>query len=232
MNAAFALPAVRPGAPPVDFAMAREQMVASQIKPSNVIHPAVLAAVGEVPREIYVPPELQDRSYGDRRLSWGDGFLISPILCAWLLEYIAPFNPEHVLVLESGAGYVSAIAAKVFPQITALFPDVGPAKVALNNYAKSGYQNVTVKSGLLARGWSRSAPYQAIIMAGASAGIPDALVEQLSNGGHVIGLLHDESNLVKLRLFIKLHGGISGRTVADGESPYLAGLAPLPQFRF
>lgn len=232
MTTAFSLPAVRPGAPPVDFALARQHMLESQIAPSNVVQPAVLTALAAVPRESYVPAVFQDRAYGDRLLAWEDGFLISPIQCAWLMEYLLPNAPEHALVLESGAGYVAALAAQIFPKVTALFPDVGPAKIALNNYTKAGYQNLTAKSGLPPRGWSRSAPYQAIILAGASAMIPDAWDEQLSDGGRMIGFFPDESGLVKLRIYLKLHGSFSGRTLADGAAPFLPGLAPVAQFRF
>ncbi|HCM84159.1 MAG TPA: hypothetical protein DIS76_06295 [Rhodospirillaceae bacterium] len=186
MNAAFALPAVRPGAPPVDFALARQHMLDCQIKPNNIVQPAVLAAIAATPRENYVPADLQDRAYGDRNLIWEDGFLAEPTQCGLLLEHIAAAAPHHVLVVESGAGYVAALAAQIFNQVTVLFPDVGPAKVALNNYAKAGYSNVTVKSGLLQRGWSRGAPYQAVIMAGASATIPDSYAQQLSDGGQLI----------------------------------------------
>ena len=232
MNVAFALPAVRPGAPAVDFVVARQHMVESQIEPSNIIHPTVLAAFAAVPRENYVPAALQDRAYGDRILNWEDGFLLPPTLCAQLLEEIAPRMPTHVLVVESGSGYMAALAGLIFAQVTALFPDVGPAKVALNNYAKAGYQNITVKSGLLQRGWARGAPYQAIIMAGASATIPEAWVDQLSDGGWMVGLFPDETGLVKLRAYLKMHRSLSGRTMADGSAPFLPGLVPMAKFAF
>lgn len=232
MNPAFALPAVRPGAPPVDFAAARQQMLDCQIKPNNIVNPRVLAAIAATPRENYVPANFQDRAYGDRSLAWEEGFLIEPTMCGLLLEHLVAAAPQHVLVVESGSGYVAALAAQVFNQVTALFPEVGPAKVALNNYAKSGYDNITVKSGLLQRGWSRGAPYQAIMMTGASAFIPDAYAEQLADGGQVCGFFPDDSGLVKMRLMLKKHGVISGRAVADSDVPYLAGLMPAPQFRF
>jgi protein-L-isoaspartate(D-aspartate) O-methyltransferase len=232
MSTAFALPAVRPGAPPNDFVLARQHMLESQIKPDNIINPAVLAALGTVPREAYVPQEYQDRAYGDRNLAWQDGFLLSPTLCALLLEHIAPTQPEHVLVLESGAGYVTALAAQIFPRVTALFPDVGPAKVALNQYSQSKYENIAVKSGLLPRGWSRSAPYQAIIFAGAAADVADGLVDQLSDGGVVSGFFPAETGLTKFGLWLKLHGVLSYRPIADGKAPYLVGLSPPVRFQF
>lgn len=233
MNAAFALPAVRPGAPPMDFAAARAQMFEGQIRPSNIVHPRVLAAMAATPREMYVPAHLQDRAYGDRTLGWQDGFLLEPTLCGWLLEQAAEIPAHaHIMVIESGAGYMAALTSRVFEKVTALFPDVGPAKVALNNYVKAGYQNITVKSGLLTRGWSRNAPYQTIILAGASASLPEAYAEQLADGGRVVGLFPDETGLIKLHVYLKLHGTISGRTVADGSAPFLSGLAPPAQFRF
>lgn len=232
MNAAFALPAVRPGAPPVDFAAARQQMLDCQIKPNNIVNPRVLEALATIPREIYVPADFQDRAYGDRSLTWEDGFLIEPTMCGLLVEHLTPAMPDHVLVVESGSGYVAALASRIFRQVTALFPDVGPAKVALNNYAKSGYDNVTAKSGLLQRGWSRSAPYQAIILSGASAAVPDAYAEQLVDDGQLIGFFPDENGLIKLRIFLKKYGVVSGRTLADSDVPYLPGLSPAPQFRF
>lgn len=231
MNAAYALPVVRPGAPSVDFVTARRQMLESQIAPSNIIHPAVLAALGAVPRENFVPADLQDRAYADRNLVWEDGFLISPTLCAQLLEQIAPDAPEHVLVIESGAGYLTSLAAQVFSKVTALFPDVGPAKVALNQCNKLGYANITVKSGLLSRGWSRSAPYQAIILAGACATVQEAWVDQLSDGGKIAGLL-PSPKAQQLQVMLKIRGAISGRMVSDGAAPFLYGLSPAVRFDF
>lgn len=232
MNTAFALPAVRPGAPASDYVAARRHMLESQVAPSNVIQPAVLAAVGAVPREVYVPDEFKDRVYADRNLAWEDGFLISPALCAQLLETIFPHSPEHVLVLESGAGYVTALAAQVFPRVTALFPDVGPAKVALNQFTVANYANIAVKSGLLARGWSRSAPYDGIIFAGAAAQVPDSLANQLSDGGYAVGFFPAGNGLVKLGVWLKMHGALSYRAVLDGAAPYLPGLAPAAVFAF
>jgi protein-L-isoaspartate(D-aspartate) O-methyltransferase len=232
MTAAFALPAVRPGAPPNDFVLARQHMLESQIKPDNIINPAVLGAMATVPREVYVPTDFQDRAYGDRTLQWQDGFLLPPTLCALLLEHTVPTQPQHVLVLESGSGYVSALAAQVFPKVTALFPDVGPAKVALNQFTRANYDNISVKSGLLPRGWSRSAPYQAMIFAGGAAEVPDLLAEQLSDGGTISGFFTSETGLTKFGLWLKLHGVLSYRQVADGIAPYLLGLAPPARFQF
>ncbi len=232
MNAVYALPAVRPGAPPVDFIAARQQMLDCQIKPDNIIQPPVLRAIAETPRENYVPQDLQDRAYGDRTLEWGNGFLIQPSACGMVMEKILPSDPHHVLVIESGSGYIAALAAQIFLQVTVLFADVGAAKVALNNYAKAGYDNITVKSGLLARGWSRNAPYDAIILAGACAALPDSWSEQLADNGHVVGFFPNDNGLTKLHLMLKKHGVISGRILADGKAPYLQGLAPIQSFKF
>jgi protein-L-isoaspartate(D-aspartate) O-methyltransferase len=232
MNAVYALPAVRPGAPPVDFIAARQQMLDCQIKPDNIIQPTVLRAMAETPRENYVPSNLQDRAYGDRTLEWENGFLMQPRACGMVMEKILPSAPHHVLVIESGAGYMAALAAQIFLQVTVLFADVGAAKVALNNYAKAGYDNITVKSGLLARGWARNAPYDAIILAGACSILPDAWVEQLADDGHVIGFFPDDQDVTRLQLMLKKHGVISGCKIADGQAPYLQGLAPIQSFKF
>lgn len=232
MNLAFALPAVRPGAPASDFIAARQHMLESQVAPGNIIQSSVLSAMGAVPREVYVPAEFQDRAYSDRNLAWQDGFLISPLQSAQLLEHLVPHQPDHVLVLESGSGYITALASRIFPKVTALFPDVGPAKTALNHFTVAKYGNIAVKSGLLMRGWSRSAPYQAILFTGAASSMPDSLAQQLPEGGYAVGFFPSGNGLVKLGLWLKMHGALSYCVLADATVPFLPGLTPPATFRF
>jgi protein-L-isoaspartate(D-aspartate) O-methyltransferase len=148
------------------------------------------------------------------------------------LEVLAPIHAAHVLVIESGSGYLAALAAQVVQKVTVLFSDVGQAKVALNNFTKSGYTNITAKSGLLARGWQRNAPYDAIILAGASYTIPDTWQEQLTQQGHVIGAMPDADGIVRLYHYSRHFGHLSGRTVVDMDVPFLPGLSPPAKFKF
>src|SRR5690349_10652009 len=104
-----------------DFAAARVAMVESQLRPQGVTDPAVLGAMGTVPRELFLPPETRPLAYVDRAVLMGDRrFLPAPAVLGALLTQMMPLRGQRALVIGCGTGYSSAVLDAIGLQVTAL----------------------------------------------------------------------------------------------------------------
>ncbi len=165
---------------------ARENMVNSQITPNQVNDSRVIAAMRTLPREAFAPAG--SIAYGDADISLGEGrFLLSPMVTARLAQIALSNNPQHVLVVGAGSGYLAAVLAKGGAHVVAL-----ESEARLNTGALAQYTpNVSSVSGKLAAGWPASGPYDVIVIEGAVPAIPETLIAQLTPGGRVVTILAD-----------------------------------------
>ena len=147
----------------------------------------VLAALREVPRKEFVPPELQHRAYDNIPLPIGHGQTISqPYIVALMTDLIRP-EPDHVVLeIGTGSGYQAAILAKLVKRVYTMEIVEALATQAAPRLLRLGYDNVEVRCGNGRLGWSEHAPYDAILVAAAACGIPPALIEQLKAGGTLV----------------------------------------------
>jgi protein-L-isoaspartate(D-aspartate) O-methyltransferase len=200
-----------------DFSLARRTMVDNQLRPEGVTDRDVLAAMGSVPRENYVPEGARALAYFDRPLKIADGRTMTPpAALGRLLSELAPKPGQRALVVGSGTGYSAAVLKAVGLDVVALESD--NALVAAANEA--GSETV---HGDLALGWAKRAPYDLVLFDGAVEEIPAALVKQIREGGSVGGAISDRG---VTRLFVgRVSGGALGlRTLTDAD------VDPLPGF--
>lgn len=200
-----------------DFSLARRTMVDNQLRPEGVTDRDVLAAMGSVPRENYVPEGARALAYFDRPLKIAEGrTMMPPAALGRLLSELAPKPGERALVVGSGTGYSAAVLKAVGLDVVALESD--EALVAAANEA--GAETV---HGDLAMGWAKRAPYDLVLFDGAVEEIPAALVKQIREGGSVGGAISDRG---VTRLFVgRVSGGALGlRTLTDAD------VDPLPGF--
>ena len=147
----------------------------------------VMAAMREVPREEFVPPELKYAAFDNGPLPIGHGQTISqPYIVALMTDMLNLEPGYRVLEIGTGSGYQSAILSRLCKQVYTLetVPDLSAAAKRL--FDKLGYDNIEAQTGNGYDGWPEHAPYEGIIVTAAAAYIPVALVEQLKSGGRMV----------------------------------------------
>jgi protein-L-isoaspartate(D-aspartate) O-methyltransferase len=162
-------------------------MVDRQIRARGVRDPRVLAAIGSVPREAFVPPELAQHAYDDRPLPIESGQTISqPFIVALMIE-LAKIRPdETVLEIGTGSGYAAAVLAGVARDVYTIERHAELAAIATKRLAALGYTNVHVHCGDGTLGWPEHAPFGAIVIAAGGPEVPRTLLEQLAIGGRLV----------------------------------------------
>jgi len=149
----------------------------------------VLRAMGKVRRHLYIPEPYRkmDSAYGDHPCPIGHNQTISqPFIVAYMTEKIAPKKGERVLEIGTGSGYQAAVLAELGATVYSIeiIPELaGHARTVL---AAEGYGNVRVLTGDGYKGWPEHAPFDAIIVTCAPEEIPQALKDQLKEGGRMI----------------------------------------------
>lgn len=148
---------------------------------------AVLKAVAEVPRHLFVPPALRAQAYEDTSLPIGNGQTISqPSTQARALEALRLSGREKVLEVGLGSGYQTALLGRLASQVFAVERIAALAEAAQAALAASGARNVSILIGDGTLGWRAYAPYDAMVVAAASPDVPAPLLEQLAPGGRLL----------------------------------------------
>jgi len=167
-----------------NFETMRHAMVASQLRTSAVTDPGVVAAMGQVARERFVPDSRAELAYIDRRVPLGGGRALNPPLSTGLLlTAIAPRAGDKILVIGAATGYAAALLGEIGAAVIALEEDAELAGFA--ERALAGHAHVATVRAPLAEGWARGGPYDAIVIDGAVSHVPDAITAQLREGGRL-----------------------------------------------
>ena len=169
-----------------DFAATRESLINSLRR--EIKDERVLAAMNRVPRERFLPAELQRYAYDDRPLPIGYGQTISqPLMVAIMTEVAQLRGREKVLELGTGSGYQAAILAELAEQVVTVERVPALAESAARRLRELGYRNIAVRvpeEGSL--GWPAEAPYDAILVTAGAPRVPQKLVDQLAGGGRLV----------------------------------------------
>ena len=162
-------------------------MVEEQLRRRGIADTRVLAAMGEVPREAFVPESQKHNAYYDGALPLAQGQTISqPLMVAMSVEALRLQGDETVLEVGAGSGYQAAVLSKLAKKVVGIeiIPElVANAKRVLESL---GIDNVELHCGDGRKGWPPSAPYDGIVVAAAAEGVPQALVDQLKEGGRIV----------------------------------------------
>lgn len=169
------------------FSRAREKMVKEQIEARGIRDRNVLRVMGEIPRHLFVPPELQSHAYEDHPLPIGHGATISqPFIVAWMTDLLQPSKTHRVLEIGTGSGYQAAVLSRLVKSVYSIEIVPELARSAAKRLAQLGYHNVAVREGNGYQGWPAEAPFDRIVLTAAPADIPKALVDQLAPGGRLV----------------------------------------------
>jgi protein-L-isoaspartate(D-aspartate) O-methyltransferase len=192
------------------FSAARARMVSEQIAGRQVTDPAVLAAMGEVERHLFVPPDQIDHAYEDRPLPIGQGQTISqPYIVAFMTELVRPKRTDRALEVGTGCGYQTAVLSRVVRHVYTIEIVEALAAGASARLARLGYSNVTTRVGDGYQGWPSEAPFEVIVVTAAPEQVPQALVDQLAKGGRLVipvgATLEQNLELVEKDLAGRIH---------------------------
>jgi protein-L-isoaspartate(D-aspartate) O-methyltransferase len=170
-----------------DLSELRRRMVRHQLKARGIRDARVLAAMGEVPREHFVPEPLREFAYDDGPLPIGEGQTISqPYIVALMIEAAGIRPGARVLEVGAGSGYAAAVMARIAGEVFAIERHATLATEARQRVADLGYTNLTVIAGDGSGGLPDEAPFDAIVVAARGASVPEPLKRQLAIGGRLV----------------------------------------------
>jgi protein-L-isoaspartate(D-aspartate) O-methyltransferase len=207
-----------------NYEQMRRAMVDSQLRTTAVNDPRVVAAMGKVARERFVPADQVALAYLDKTLPVAPGRgLASPMVTGRLLTEARVREGDRALVIGAGSGYSAAVLAELGASVVALEED--------KDLAGKATPGVTRASGPLAKGWAKAAPYDLILFDGAVELIPPAIIDQLADGGRLAAPIV-QNGVTRLALGRKAGGGFGMQSFADAEAPILPGFAIEKGFSF
>jgi protein-L-isoaspartate(D-aspartate) O-methyltransferase len=218
------------------FSSARQKMVDCQVRPSDVTDIRIIDAMLAVPREAFVPDAQQGMSYLDLDIEVNANqaakrYLIKPVVIAKMLQAANIAATDRVLVVGCATGYAAAIAAKLAAQVVATESDPAlatRAQAALNGL---GMTNATVVAAAAAAGEPSRAPYDVIILDGATEIAPEALYQQLGMGGRLVGVFA-ATQPPRVEIVTRSAGDFGNRPLFDAYAPVLPGMERPAAFIF
>jgi protein-L-isoaspartate(D-aspartate) O-methyltransferase len=178
----------------VDFSVQRINMVESQVRPSDITDRRIIRAMLDVAREQYCPAASRATAYMDLDVKISDAkagqparYLTAVRVLAKLIQGLDLAETDKVLHIGAGTGYSAAILARLAASVTALEPDAELAELMAANLA--GFKTVAPMTGPLSGGHPAAGPYDAILIDGAVAEAPQALLDQLAEGGRMVAVI-------------------------------------------
>jgi protein-L-isoaspartate(D-aspartate) O-methyltransferase len=166
---------------------ARRSMVRDQLVARGIRDVRVLRAMEGVKRQLFVPAELEDFAYDDRALPIGlDQTISQPYVVASMLEFLEIEEGDRVLDIGTGSGYQAALLAQLAERVDSIERLAPLATQARLNLTRAGVETVAVHTGDGSLGFPQGAPYEAIVVGAGAPDVPDALLEQLAQGGRLV----------------------------------------------
>ena len=219
-----------------DFSTARQKMVDGQVRPSDVTDSRIIDAMLAIPREAFVPQAQRSLAYLDLDVDVSDGgpskrFLLRPAVTAKMLQAAGIKETDEVLVVGCASGYLAAVVAHLARRVSATECDSSLAAKAAAALAALALANVTVKTAAVADGDSASAPFDVILLNGATEIAPEGLYRQLKEGGRLVGTFAFEKPQ-RAMIVTSSHGDFGHRALFDIAVPVLPGLERPAAFVF
>jgi protein-L-isoaspartate(D-aspartate) O-methyltransferase len=206
-------PAASAQGPDSDFEAARAHLV-ERLRQDGIRDPRVLAAIGRVPRHLFVPTEQVAHAYEDRPLPIGHGQTISQPFIVALMTELADVRPGcRVLEIGTGSGYQAAVLAELGCDVYSIEILEPLAVEARERLARLGYRRVRVRTGDGYRGWPEEAPSDAIVITAAPPEIPDPVPPQLHVGGRLVAPVGGSGLDQDLVVVVRTATGFERRTV-------------------
>lgn len=216
----------------MSFAAARQHMIESQVRTNKVLDERLIQAMRDLPREAFVPESLHARAYVDDDLPLGTGrYLIEPMVIARLLQAADVRATDNTLSVAAGTGYAAALLAKLASSVVAVESETALGDRGIAALAHLSIPNVVWQNGDPTEGAPKYGPYDVILIDGGVEVVPQALLNQLAEGGRLV-TVQREGRMGQAILLQKDRGTVSRRILFDANVPLLAAFAKPQTFTF
>ena len=233
----MSLPLNTPTHTPQAFEVERSHMGEQQIRPWNVSDPDILALLGRMHREDFVPAAYRNLAFSDLEIPLREGAagegpaMLAPKIEARILHDLHVQPHESVLEVGTGSGFMAALLGQRARQVLTLEIDADLALQARQRLEASGATNVMVRTADGAQGAAADGPFDVIVLSGSVAVVPKALLEQLKPGGRLFAVVGDEP-MMRATIVTRGDAGFTTSQPWDTVAPRLQNFAEPSRFAF
>ena len=218
--------------------LARQNMVESQVRTNDVTDHRIINTMLELPREVFVPGELQSLAYMEEDLQVKAKtseeparYLMAPMNLAKLLQLAEINSDDVVLDVGCGTGYSTVVISKLCGSVVGLECNTDLSERAGENLLDLGVDNGAVLTGPLNEGCGSEGPFDVIFFNGSVAKVSDEIIDQLKDRGKIVVVL-SETGFGKACVFVRSGENISKRAAFDANVPVLPGFEVEKEFVF
>ena len=212
---------------------ARFNMVEQQIRPWQVLDPAVLQTLQHIARELFVPVAFQALAYTDTDIPIGHGqTMVAPRIDARLLHDVKLTPTDKVLEIGTGSGYLTALLADRSQHVVSLEINPQLHGNARANLQRAGIHNVDVRLADGSAGAAEDGPFDAIVLGGSIHEVPPVLLQQLKIGGRLIAIVGEEPVMQATLYTRSSESAWDHRELWDTSAPRLMGFPEPSRFHF
>ena len=211
----------------INFDIARENMIESQVRPNGITDNRVIAAMAEIAREAFVPEGQRGLAYMDEDIVVStnagseDRALMEPMAFARLVQLAAVKQGDFVLDIGCASGYSAAVLAHLAQSVVAIDESETLCETASANHDSMEISNIAVLQGAHAVGCPAEAPFDVVILEGRVPAVPQSLLDQLKDGGRLVAVVGNDT-VAQAQLWIRQGDAFSSR------NEFSATIAPLP----
>lgn len=217
----------------MNYALARRKMVENQLRTNQIEDARVIAAMGRIPREMFVPAALKGIAYIDEDLPLGNGRnLMEPLVLARVLQVASIGSEDVVLDVGCGNGYNAAVMSQLASTVIALESDPDLVAESSRLFAELELDNVVVVEGPLREGYPKAGPYDVITFGGAVADVPEVMIDQLAATGRIVAVIAHRPRIGKIKVLTRSDGGVLQTEAFDAFTPLLPGFESVSKFTF
>ena len=216
------------------FEIQRKAMVDSQIRPNKVFEDDIIAAFSTVPREVFVPKQLANIAYVDEDIALSGGrYIIEAMVMARLFQSFELDGSQNVMVVASSTGYGAAVISHLVSSVIAIETRAQMVEKAQQNVSDLGISNVAFVKSRLQDGFESEGPYHAIFIEGGIEVLPDALTDQLADGGRLAAVMRQPGSAVGDACIWQKNGqNITQNRLFTAQTPVLDEFKAKPKFTF
>lgn len=212
---------------------ARFNMIEQQIRPWDVLDAAVLELLAVVKREDFVPAAHRALAFVDTEVPLPEGqCMLAPRVEARLLQELKVQRHESVLEIGAGSGFMAALLGHRARQVLTLDNRPALARLAADNLRRAGLANVQVREADGREGAADAGPFDAIVLSGSVASVPEVLLNQLKPGGRLVAIVGAEPVMQATLYTRQASGGFARTELFDTVAQRLDGFAEPTRFHF
>lgn len=192
----------------MDFILARKNMVDGQLTPNKIINEMVIKRFLKVPREYFVDVSFKNMAYRDNPVKISnDRYMFPPLVTAHMVQALNPSASDRVLVVASGTGYTASILCHLVSSVYGVENKLSLLEIGRRALLDAACKSVSLCDGKPQEGLKSKAPYSKILIDVAVEVIPEALFEQLKEGGVLVAVVLKNETVSCLKTFTKNEQG-------------------------